>query len=157
MPRPASVVITGGASLIHRGLRGQTEDIDIAYEVAAGDDARMTTAIRELKDALSINIELAEPGQFIPMPRGRESRRTFVARYGSVDVFLDDPYAVALSKLARGLDRDLEDVRLLADAKLIDFADLEAKAREIADPATPRSARVDLPRMLARLAAIRGA
>jgi hypothetical protein len=78
------------------------------------------------------------------------------ARYGVVDVLLDDPYAIALSKLSRGTEQDLADVRLMAEAKLLGYDELEAKAREIADPANPRALQVRLDAMLARLGRVRG-
>lgn len=154
--RPARLVITGGAFMIYRGLRGKTLDIDVSYELAPEDDALLATAIRELKEALDLNVELAEPGQFIPLPAGRRERCAFVGRFGGVDVFLDDPYAIALSKLHRGHDKDLDDVRLMEQAKLLDLAELEAKAREIATPGRPGALRVDLERLLARLSRVRG-
>ena len=154
--RPARVILTGGASMIARGLRAQTLDIDLAYEVAPTDDAEFARAVRDLKEDLSINVEFAEPGHFLPMPAGRESRRAYFGRFQEIDVFLDDPYAIALSKLDRGHDKDLDDVRLLAGAGLIDYDLLVAMAREIAEPGRPGALRVDLERMLARLARVRG-
>ena len=143
--------------MIRRNLRGQTLDVDISYEIAAAGEASLANAIRELKDKLDLNVELADPSQFLPVPKGRESRCTFAGRYGKVEVFLDDPYTVALSKLHRGYEKDLEDIRLLIRAKLVDLGDLEKKLREVAAPETPGSARVDLARLLLRLEFIRGA
>jgi hypothetical protein len=110
---------------------------------------------RPVKEALELNVEIADPARFLPMPAGRETRLSYVGRFGSVDFFLDDPYAMALSKLARGNQRDLNDIRLLAAARLIDLATIETKAREIADPSTSGSAGVDLDKLLARLSFVR--
>lgn len=153
---PARVILTGGASMLRRGLRGETVDVDLVYEVDPRFDTEIALAIRDLKNDLDINVELAEPGQFIPVPRGRRARFDDGGRYGDIDVYLDDPYTIALSKLDRGSESDLRDVRLLVSAKLVDLAELEAKAREIASPETPGFLRVDLDRLLARLAFVRG-
>ncbi len=153
--RPARVVLTGGASMILRRLREETVDIDLSYTVAPEDDTRFASAIRDLKDDLSINVELSEPGLFMPMPGGREGRLAYFGRYEDVDVLLDDPNAIALSKLQRAHRRDVNDVRLLAEAKLVDLAELEAKAREVAAAPTKAGLRVNLDRMLATLDEVR--
>ena len=142
--------------MIRRKLRGQTLVVDISYEIAAAVEASLANAIRDLKDKLDLNVELADPSQFLPVPKGRESRCTYAGRYGKVDVFLDDPYTVALSKLHRGYEKDLDDVRLLVRANFVDLGEVEKKLREIAAPETPGSARVDLVRLLARLEFTRG-
>jgi hypothetical protein len=154
-PQPVRVLVTGGASMILRDLRGLTQDIDLTYTIAAEHDGRFNAVLRELKDSLRINVELAEPGHFIPIPAGRDSRLSYFDRYGRVEVFLDDPYSIALSKLHRGHDQDLEDVGLLIQAGLADAATLEAKAREIADSEGPRVRPVDLEKLLARLDRVR--
>lgn len=156
--RPARIVITGGASMLLRGLRGETLDIDLMYTVTRPeDDGAIASTLRDLKEELDVNVELAEPGHFLPMPAGRDARCVFLGRYGALEVFLDDPYSIALSKLARGHEKDLDDVRRLAAARLLDLDELERKAREIAAPTTAASLRVDLDRMLARIARVRGA
>ncbi len=153
---PARVIVAGGASLVLRGLRPKTQDIDIDYTVAPGGDGAFISALRDLKDELSVDVELASPGHFIPLPSGREGRLTFHERYGAADVFLEDVYSVALSKLERGQAKDLNDVRILAEAGLVTWPELEAKAREIASPERGKeAARVDLDRMLARLERVR--
>ncbi len=153
---PARVMITGGASMLRRGLRGETLGVDLAYEIDPRFDTEIALAIRDLKNDLDINVELAEPGQFIPVPSDRRSRFEHVGRFGEIDVYLDDPYTIALGKLDRGSESDLRDVRLLQQAGLVDLTELEAKAREIASPETQGFARVDLDRLLARLAFVRG-
>jgi hypothetical protein len=71
--------ITGGAALVHRGIRpGQTLDIDIQVTV---DPANLVAHIAQLKQKLNINIEFASPGDFIPLPTHWETRSQFIKRY----------------------------------------------------------------------------
>jgi hypothetical protein len=117
---PARLYLSGGEGLVWRGLRGTTRDVDVHYEVSPDHHGAFVTALRELKEKLSISIEEAYPGDFVPLPPGSEGRCTFVERFGQVDVFLFDPYAVALSKLSRGHDPDVQDVRALVASKVVD-------------------------------------
>jgi len=55
----------------------------------------------------------------------------YVGRYGKVDVFYFDLYSLALSKISRGSDRDLVDVRLLVQQKLIMLDELDAAYQEV--------------------------
>lgn len=83
--RPGRLYLTGGAALVHRGIRpGQTLDIDIQITI---DPANLTTEIAQLKQKLNMNIEFASPGDFIPLPAQWEARSEFIKRYGQVDSF----------------------------------------------------------------------
>lgn len=150
--RAARMVITGGASMVLRGLRGQTLDVD--YSVGEA-DAAIGPEIEALKEKLRISAVFADPAHFGPLPAGREARQTFHGRYGRLDVLLDDPYAVAFSKLRRGEDRDLRDVAQLARAGFVDLDSLETKSREVAAPGTLGALQVDLAAVLDRLARVR--
>jgi len=80
--RPGRLYLTGGAALVHRGIRpGQTLDIDIQIAI---DPANLTTEIAQLKQKLNMNIEFASPGDFIPLPAQWEARSEFIKRYGLV-------------------------------------------------------------------------
>lgn len=59
------------------------------------------------------------------------SQAKYVGRYGSVDVFYFDFYSLALSKISRGSDRDLIDVKLLLQHKLITLDELDTAYQEI--------------------------
>src|SRR5712692_10603547 len=107
--RYGRIYLVGGTTLVFEGLRQQTLDIDLAIEVAPADHGDLIQAIRELKDKLSINVEEASPGDFIPLPSGYESRHVFVERFGMLEVLHFDPYSTALSKIARGREQDIED------------------------------------------------
>lgn len=88
-------------------------------------------AIPRLKDALSINVELASPGDFIPLPPGWEERSLPAARGQTLSFRHFDPYSQALSKLERDHARDREDVHALLASGLVDPHRLRAYFGEI--------------------------
>jgi hypothetical protein len=81
---------------------------------------RVLRALPRIKDTLRVNIELVSPADFIPVPRGWEDRSPFVAREGKLSFYHFDPYSQALAKLERGHAQDLEDVRALLRAGLVE-------------------------------------
>lgn len=113
---PGTIFLTGGGTAVLIGWRDITIDIDIK---AAPEPPGLFEAIAELKEELDLNVELAAPDDFIPPLPGWRERSLFIARRGPVDFFHYDPYAQALSKLQRRHDRDLLDVRCLAERDLI--------------------------------------
>ena len=128
--KPGRLYLVGGAALVHAGLRpGSTQEIDV--EVHAVDEDEMVDAIRHLKDALKINIEFASPGDFIPLPSQWEMSARYIARYGSIEVFYFDFYSIALSKIQRGSTRDINDVKLLLQYKVITLQGLDMAHNEI--------------------------
>ncbi len=130
--QPGRLYLAGGAALVHGGLRGEgatTVDIDLRLDVS--DESAAESLIRQLMRQLGINVELASPADFIPLPADWEARSPFVGRYGNTDVFYFDYYTLALSKIARGTSRDLNDVALLAQNRLIQRKDLEAAYQQI--------------------------
>ena len=128
--QPGRVYLAGGAALVHMGIRsGSTLDIDVAIEAA--DEDELIMAIRHIVQQRQINVEFASPGDFIPLPSQWMSQAKYVGRYGSVDVFYFDFYSLALSKISRGSDRDLIDVKLLLQHKLITLDELDTAYQEI--------------------------
>jgi hypothetical protein len=125
-PRPARIYLVGGTTMVFEGFRRQTLDIDLAFEVAGENHGALIQAIRELKEELSLNVEEASPGDFIPLPKGYRERSQFVGRYGQIDVFHFDLYSTALSKIERGTEEDFSDVLLLLRSGRIDPQALEA-------------------------------
>ena len=71
------------------------------------------------KERLSINIELASPGDFIPELPGWRERSQFIVREGKISFLHYDFYAQALSKIERSHSRDLGDVREMIARKLV--------------------------------------
>ena len=130
--RPARLYLVGGTTVVYEGLRQTTADIDLGIQVEPVYHGELMRAIADLKDRLSINVEEASPGDFIPLPSGWQERSPYVGRFGQTDVFHFDPLSTALAKLARGYEHDLEDVRLLLKAELLSAEDLAAGFEEIA-------------------------
>lgn len=128
--KPGRLYLAGGAALVHMGLRpGSTLDIDVVIETT--DEDEMVKAIRRLVEQMQLNIEFASPGDFIPLPSQWMAQARYIGRYGSVDAFYFDFYSLALSKISRGSDRDLIDVKLLVQQKVITLEALDAAYNEV--------------------------
>jgi hypothetical protein len=123
-----SCYLTGGATAVLLGWRESTIDVDIRLVPEA--DA-LFRAIQLLKEDLEINVELASPVDFIPLPAGWESRSIFEATEGRLTFRHFDPYAQALAKLERGHAMDLSDVREMTERGLVDPARLLEYFEEI--------------------------
>lgn len=128
---PGRVYLTGGATAVLQGWRDMTIDVDLKAEP---EPPGFFEAIAQLKDELDMNIELACPDQFIPALPGWQSRSLFIARHEPVEFYHYDPYGQALSKLQRGHDRDILDVRSLWVAGLIE----KGRLRELFDAIEPQ-------------------
>jgi len=128
---PASVYVTGGATAVLLGWRETTVDADIQL---LPDSDRLLRAISELKESLSVNVELASPAHFIPELPGWRDRSLFIGKEGPLSFYHYDLYSQALAKLERGHEKDLADVKAMIDRKLID----PAKALELFREIEPR-------------------
>lgn len=123
-----SVYLTGGATAIRYGFREITKAIDLSFGPeprSAGD------ALRELKDRLDINVELASPADFIPTLPGWEGRSRFIDRFGDVEFFHYDPYAQVLAKIERGHAQDLTDAHAFIDRGLVEPVKLRSLFLEV--------------------------
>ena len=115
--READVYFTGGATAVLVGWRPTTIDVDIKIEPELDS---LLHAIPQIKDELRINVELASPAEFIPVPDGWKERSISIGREGKVSFHHFDPVAQALAKLERAHDRDLADVREMLAAGLVE-------------------------------------
>ncbi|MEZ4708549.1 MAG: DUF6036 family nucleotidyltransferase [Caldilineaceae bacterium] len=129
--RAGRVYLVGGTTMVYEGLRQQTLDIDLAFEVANEDHSAFIAVIRDLKERLSLNIEEASPADFIPLPTGYRERCEYIGRFGNLDVFHFDLYSTALSKIERGTENDFADVIALLQDERIDLAQLTKYFDEI--------------------------
>jgi len=105
--QPARVYLVGGATAILSGWRATTVDIDLVFEPEADEIYR---AVRDLKDELSVNVELAAPSHFIPELPGWRDRSPFVSKEGPLSIHHYDLHAQVLAKIERGHAIDRRDV-----------------------------------------------
>lgn len=115
------VFLVGGATAVLLGWRESTMDIDLAM---APERDEMLRAIPALKDRLQVNVELASPDQFVPVPSGWQARSPLVSRVGRVTYRHFDLHAQALAKIERGHARDVADVAAMLSRGLIEPAEL---------------------------------
>lgn len=113
---PARVYFTGGATAVLFGWRDSTIDVDIRI---APETDRLLRAIPLLKESLRINVELASPLDFIPVPAGWEDRSPFIAQERILSYHHFDLYAQALSKVERSHAQDLNDVETMIERGLV--------------------------------------
>ena len=124
-----TLFLVGGTSAVLIGWRDSTMDIDL---VMRPESDAMLRAIPALKERLHLNVELAAPDQFIPVPAGWEARSPLVSRIGRVTVRHYDFTAQALAKIERGHTRDLADVCAMLERGLVTRDGLRAQFIEIA-------------------------
>jgi hypothetical protein len=108
--------LTGGATAVLEGWRASTIDVHLKL---VPDDDELLRAIVDLKERLSMNIELAAPDDFVPVPEGWESRSRFVAQEGPLTFLHFDFVAQALAKIERGHRQDLDDVGQMLERGLV--------------------------------------
>ena len=122
-PKPAKLYLLGGSALILLGSTRDTLDIDYVGDDIQKDDFQIM--IEETATELELESEAVPIDRFIPLPEGNENRSIFIGEYGNINVYVIDPYSIALSKIDRGFDTDLEDVVFLIQHKQIKIEELE--------------------------------
>ena len=134
------VYLTGGATALEFGWRQTTLDIDISMDPEPGG---VFAVIAALKRRLLVNIELSSPRDFVPALPEWKQRCVFIERTGSVEFYHFDPYTQALSKLARGFERDLADVGAMVTEQLVEPTKLATLYGQISDDAFLRYPALD--------------
>jgi hypothetical protein len=119
-----NIYVVGGTSAVLVGWRQATIDVDL---VIRPESDSMLRAIPSLKERLQVNVELASPDQFIPVPPGWEDRSPVITRLGRVTIRHYDFCAQALAKVERGHARDLADVEAMLARGLISAEDVRAQ------------------------------
>jgi hypothetical protein len=109
--------LTGGATAVLSGWRATTLDVDLRFEPEA---ANLLRELATLKHELRLNVELASPADFIPLPDGWRERSPLVAREGRITFRHFDPLSQALAKLERDHPRDRTDVAAFLEHGLVE-------------------------------------
>jgi len=133
--------LAGGTTAVLVGWRATTVDVDIRLEPEQDEILR---ALPEIKQRLRINVELATPADFIPLPEGWRERSPSAGREGNLTFLHFDPYSQTLAKLERAHARDLEDVQAMIERGLVDRERLAAMFDEI-EPELYRFPAIDPP------------
>lgn len=120
-PKPATLYLLGGGALCMLGSPRRTLDIDCTLSDPFDQTQALIKTMEALADDMRLELEFIPIQEFIPVPTGSESRHRFVGRFGSIEVFVYDPYTIALSKVARGFETDLQDVLFLLQQGIIDL------------------------------------
>jgi hypothetical protein len=123
VPTSSRLFLLGGSALILLGSPRPTIDIDFV-----GDDiapSEFDRAIMQAAKELKIFIEPVPIERFIPLPAGSESRKIRIGQYGNMEVYVTDPYSIALSKLDRGFDTDFDDILFLIENDHVELKELE--------------------------------
>lgn len=122
-PKPGALTLLGGSALYLLGSDRPTLDIDYV-----GDDLRkneLQQLIDQIADELHLIIDAVPIGQFVPVPDGAALRQLLIGQFGQITAYVLDPYTIALSKLDRGLDTDIDDILFLIQHNLITIDQLE--------------------------------
>ena len=138
--RPAILYLLGGSALCLLGSPRTTVDVDYTFEVGPEDVAQFQTALTELATEMRLDLDDVPLGEFIPLPPAAYERRQLVGRFGQLEVYVFDPYSIALSKIARGFEADLEDVVFMWRKGLIVLDELECHFQAI----LPHAAQADV-------------
>ena len=115
--REGSCYLTGGATAVLLGWRESTIDVDV---LLVPETDALLRAIPRMKEGLQINVELASPADFIPVPAGWEGRSVFEATESRLSFYHFDPYSQALAKVERGHVQDRGDVAAMIERGLVD-------------------------------------
>ncbi len=137
---PATLYLLGGSALCFLGSPRVTLDIDYIAEVAEEDTARFQGMLSELAAEMHLDLEDVPLAEFIPLPPEAWERRQIVEQFGQLEVYIFDPYSIALSKIARGFEADIEDVVFMLDEGVIEFDKLESLFEQI----LPKAAEADI-------------
>jgi len=152
VPASSSLFLLGGSALILLGSLRPTIDIDFI-----GDDvspSEFDRAIMQAAKELKIFIEPVPLERFIPLPAGSDRRKIRIGKYGNMDVYVADPYSIALSKLDRGFDTDVDDILFLIQNNHVELKELERMAQVVLTRA--REFDIDPADFLAHLEIVRG-
>ena len=146
VPPASRLVLVGGSALALLGSPRLTIDIDFL-----GDDihpSELHQTIMQVAKELKIFVEPVHIERLIHLPKGSAERSIYIGQFGNLEIYVADPYSIALSKLDRGFDTDLDDIVFLIQHDHITLEELE----RITQDALPQAGKFDFhPEVLAHL------
>ena len=138
VPPGSQLILIGGGALALLGSPRLTIDIDFV-----GDDVHPSEFhrfIMQIAKELRIDVEPVPLDRFVPLPTGSTERQIHIGQFGNLEIYVADPYGIALSKLDRGFDTDFDDIIFLIQQNLISLKELERIMRD----ALPYARKYDL-------------
>lgn len=138
--KPARLYLLGGSALCLLGSPRTTVDVDLDLELPVEDEAQLEAMINELAEEMRLDVEVVPLAAFAPLAPDADKRHRFLGSYGPIDVYIFDLYSIALSKIARGFESDLEDVIFLLNKELIHVEPLRSAFVSV----LPNARRVDV-------------
>lgn len=120
-PHPATIYLLGGSALCFLGNPRRTVDIDYTVDPTA---VALVAEIEALADEMRLELEAVPIEEFVPLPDGSAERHQWIGQFGALQVYVYDPYTIALSKLSRGFEADLQDVLFLLRKQIIALDEL---------------------------------
>lgn len=130
--------LIGGSALALLGSQRLTIDIDFIGDDISPSEAHKS--IIQTAKELKIFLEPVALEKFIPLPDGSDNRSIRIGQFGKLEIFVADPYSIALSKLDRGFDTDLDDIVFLIQNKHIEIGQL----KQITENALSRAHEFDI-------------
>jgi len=121
---PVRFYLLGGSALCLLGNERETRDLDYAVDMQEMEED-FQTVLKELSAEFNLDLEAVPLQEFIPLPPGAAQRKRWVGKYGQMEVYIYDLYSIALSKIARGFESDLEDVIFMLKRNFITLPELE--------------------------------
>ncbi|MBT7073515.1 MAG: hypothetical protein HN922_01250 [Anaerolineae bacterium] len=137
VPAGSTLTLVGGSALALLGNLRSTIDIDFV-----GDDIRpseLHQSILKMAEELGIYADPVPLERFIPLPDGSNERRIHIGQFGNLEIYVADPYSIALSKIDRGADTDYDDLLFLIKNGYVELGELES----ILQAALPRAREFD--------------
>jgi hypothetical protein len=124
VPPASRLFLLGGSALTLLGSTRPSLDIDFF-----GDDIQPNELHRKILEKakeLKLQVEAVPLDKFIPLPDGNEERSIYIGQFANLEIYIVDPYSIALSKVDRGLFTDFDDVVFLIDNGYISIEKLES-------------------------------
>jgi hypothetical protein len=119
----AQLYLLGGSALCLLGNPRPTLDIDYIGDDLKKDDLQKT--MEEIAREMGLDVEAVPIDSFMPIPSGESKRGLYIGRFGKIDVYVFDPYSIAISKLERGFDTDFDDIVFLIRRGFVDLGEME--------------------------------
>lgn len=120
----STLYLLGGGALVL--LNGSRPTMDLDY---VGHDLNVNSLqvlMAQIATEMQIELEAVPIDEFVPLPKNAHQRAIFVGHFGELSVYIFDPYTIALSKLDRGFEADLDDIAFLIQEGIVLEAQLEA-------------------------------